>query len=216
MDCRLFALQADDWLDGQLDAAQQQRMQMHFENCACCSHGYREAADLRTALRALPAPAMRSGFAGRALARATGARFGHRSALGMALAASVVLALGVGVALFAMRPEAVQTVVLTVRQPESVRLVFNAARPLPGAILSLRLPETVELVGYGNRRELTWRTDLSEGANLLQLPLVLRGPAGGELVVRLSRGSSSRTFRLKIEVRGADAAGALPALRTSV
>jgi len=31
--------------------------------------------------------------------------------------------------------------------------MFNSAKPLKAATLSLALPENVELVGYGNRRE---------------------------------------------------------------
>jgi len=107
-------------------------------------------------------------------------------------------------------------VVLTVQQPESVRLMFNADRPLSGATLSLSLPENVEIVGYGERRELTWQADLGAGGNLLRLPLIAHGPAGGELVARLTLGASSRTFRLKIKVRNAAGAGELPTPVASV
>jgi len=217
MDCRNFALQVDDWLDGRLPDAQRQSMQLHVKNCHGCSRGYADARELRAQMRALAAPALRAEFAERALAHAAAASPGGRQAvLGMALAASVALGLGVAAILFALRPEPVHTVILTVQQPESVRLVFNADKPLPGATLSLSLPENVEIVGYGERRELTWQTDLGAGGNLLRLPLVAHGPAGGELVARVSLGASSRTFRLKIEVRGADGASALPALRASV
>jgi len=205
----------DDWLDGQLDAAARPSMQHHLNGCAGCRSGYRRAEELRAELRSLPAPEMRPGFAAQALARAAGARPRTerrvRLGLGMALATGVALALGVGMLLFAVRPEPVQTVVLSVRQPESVRLVFNAARALPGSTLTLRLPENVAIVGYGDRRELTWTTDLREGANLLRLPLVVNGPAAGDLVAQLSRGASTKTFRVKIKVRGADATGERPA-----
>ena len=222
MDCGLFSQQMDDWLDGRLPDAQRPSMQLHVKNCPDCSRGCADARELRAQMRALAAPALRPGFAERALAKAAAApsgavRIGRRAVVGMALAASLVLGLGVAVILFALRPEPVDTVVLTVSQPESVRLVFNAAKPLADATLSLTLPENVEIVGYGDRRELTWRTDLGEGGNLLQLPLIVRSPTGGgELVARLSHGSSSKTFRLKIEVRGADAASELPAVRASV
>ena len=220
MDCRLFALQVDDWLDGRLDAAERQSMQGHADGCSSCRRDYRRADELRAELRRLPAPALRPGFAEKALARAAAVpaaavRSGRRAVLGMALAASVVLGLGVAVILFAVRPEPVHTVILTAQQPGNVRLVFDAAKALPDATLSLTLPQDVGIVGYGDRRELTWTTDLREGGNLLRLPLVVRGAAGGELVARVSRGASSRTFRLKIEVRGADGSGALPALRVS-
>jgi len=79
-------------------------------------------------------------------------------------------------------------VALTIDRPETVRLMFNSAKPLKAATLSLALPENVELVGYGNRRELSWQTDLREGGNLMQLPLVVRrsdeGRSRGEAVAR--------------------------------
>jgi hypothetical protein len=217
MDCRSFALQVDDWLDGRLDDAHGRSMQSHVDGCSACRRGYGDAGALRTALRTLSAPALPTGYAERVLAMAAAAPpRGRQAVLGMALAASFVLGLGVAAILFALRPEPMQTLVLTARQPENVRLMFNAAKALPDATLSLTLPENVEIVGYGDRRELTWTTDLREGGNVLRLPLVVRGATGGELVARVSSGASSRTFRLKIEVRSADGSGALPAPRASV
>lgn len=215
MDCRLFALHLDDWMDGRLTAAERSAMQLHRDACPTCSLGYRQAEELRVELRVISAPALRSGFAERALERAVAAparsdRRGYRTGLGMALALGLALALGAGVTYFTPRSEPVPSVVLTAQQAENVQLVFSAARPFPGATLSLRLPVNVELVGYGGVRELTWRTDLLEGANLLRLPLIARGPAGGELAAQLSVGSTSKTFRLKIKIRGGDAAGASP------
>lgn len=212
MDCREFALRLDDWLDGRLTAAERQTVQWHAAGCPSCGRRYRDAEALKSALRMLPAPELRAGFIERALARAAVAprARGLRWVPGLALAASVSLFAVLGAILYAMRPDPIPTVVLTARQPGSVQLVFNAAKPLPGATLSIALPEQVEIVGYGMRRDLTWKTDLREGGNLLQLPLVVHGATGGELVARVSRGASSRTFRLKIKVRGADEAGGMP------
>ena len=117
-------------------------------------------------------------------------------------------ALGLALGLFlAMRPAPVQTVSLTLERPETVRLVFNSAKPLQAATLSLALPENIELVGYDGRRELAWQTDLNEGRNLLQLPLIARGAVKDELVARVSHSGSSKTFRLRIGVNNAGPAG---------
>jgi hypothetical protein len=94
-------------------------------------------------------------------------------------------------------------VALTLERPETVRLMFNSATPLKAVTVSLALPENVELVGYGDRRELSWQTDLREGGNLLQLPLIAHGTTKGELVAHLSHGESGKTFRLKIEIDNA-------------
>jgi len=119
----------------------------------------------------------------------------------MGLAASLVLGVALGVFL-ATQPEPVHAVALTIDRPETVRLMFNSAKPLKAATLSLALPENVELVGYSGRRELSWQTDLREGGNLMQLPLVVRGATKDDLVASLSHGGSSKMFRLKIEVAG--------------
>jgi len=163
------------------------------------------------AVRKLSPPALHPGFIDQALSRATrpaagAARPKWRPVLGMALAASLVLGVALGV-FFATRPDPVQAVALTIDRPETVRLMFNSAKPLKAATLSLAIPENVELVGYGNRRELSWQTDLREGGNLMQLPLIARGATKEELVASLSHGGSSKMFRLKIEVDNAGRSG---------
>ncbi len=191
MECSDFALRLDDLLDGRLDALQRKAVQKHLECCSDCRQRH-EHAD-------------------QALSRATRPAVGAahskwRPVLGMALAASVVLGVALGVFLATQR-EPVQTVALTIDRPETVRLMFNSAKPLKAATVSLALPENVELVGYGGRRELSWQTDLREGGNLMQLPLIVRGATKEELVASLSHGGSSKMFRLKIEVDNAGRSG---------
>src|SRR5258705_11628030 len=92
-----------------------------------------------------------------------------------------------------------QPVTALMYRPQTVRSMFNCVMLLKAATLSLALAENVELVGYGNRRELSWQTDLREGGNLMQLPLVVRGATKDDLVASLSHDGSSKTFRLRIE-----------------
>jgi hypothetical protein len=204
MDCRLFAQLLDDWLDGRLAGAAQP-MQAHAEGCAHCGPRYRDAVALQSGLRGMPAPAPRPGFAEQALARASAsARRARRWALpGLAVAASIALALGVAAILFALQPAPANMVALAPGEPETVRLVFTSAKPLPAATLHHSLPAQVEHVGFTGRRELVWQADLRAGANLLQLPLVVRGTAGGEIRARVSHGENSRTFRVRIDVKKA-------------
>ncbi len=211
MECRDFALQLDDLLDGRLHALGRNSVQEHLERCPGCRQLHEHAVEVLETVCKLAPPAMHPGFIDQTLSRATrpavdAARPKWRPVLGMALAASLVLGVALGVFL-ATRSEPVQAVALTVDRPETVRLMFNSAKPLKAATLSLALPRNVELVGYGNRRELSWETDLREGGNLMQLPLVVRGATNEELVASLSHGGSSKTFRLKIEVDNAGRSG---------
>ncbi len=210
MDCDEFALRLDDSLDGRLHALGRKSLQEHMERCADCRNRHAHAVAVLEAVRKLAPPAPHPGFIDQALLRATrpvaAPHSKWRPVLGMALAASLVLGVALGVFL-ATRSDPVQSVALTIDRPETVRLMFNSAKPLKAATLSLALPENVELVGYGGRRELSWQTDLREGGNLMQLPLVVRGATKDELVASLSHGGSSKTFRLKIEVDDAGRSG---------
>ncbi len=206
MECRDFALQLDDLLDGRLHALGRKSVQEHLERCPDCRQLHEHAAAVLETVRKLTPPAMHPGFIDQTLSRATrpavgGAHSKWRPVLGMALAASLVLGVALGVFL-ATRSEPVQAVALTIDRPETVRLMFNSAKPLKAATVSLALPENVELVGYRGRRELSWQTDLREGGNLMQLPLIVRGATKEELVASLSHGGSSKMFRLKIQVAG--------------
>ena len=214
MECSEFALRLDDLLDGRLHALGRKSIEEHLVCCQDCRRQYAHAWALLETVRKLTPPALHPDFTDQALARATraprptaGATHSKwRPALGMALAASLVLGVALGVFL-ATRPDPVQAVALTIDRPETVRLMFNSAKPLKAATVSLALPENVELVGYGGRRELSWQTDLREGGNLMQLPLIARGATKEELVASLSHGGSSKMFRLKIEVDNAGRSG---------
>src|SRR6266480_7339746 len=212
MECSDLARRLDDLLDGQLDALGRKSIEEHLARCPDCRQRHGHAVAVLEAVRKLSPPALHPGFIDQALWRATrpaagASRSKWRPVLGMALAASLVLGVALGVFL-ATRPDPVQAVVLTIDRPETVRLMFNSAKPLKAATLSLALPENVELVGYGGRRELSWQTDLREGGNLMQLALVAHGTVKGELVAGLSHGGRSKTFRLKIEIKRADKTGA--------
>jgi len=202
MECRDITLQLDDLLDGRLDALQRKSVQEHLGRCPDCLSLHEHAVAVRAALRELSPPAPPPHFVDQVLSRATrtvgSANPRWRPVLGMALAASLVLGVALGV-FFATQPS-VHAVSLTLDRPETVRLMFTSAKPLKAATLSLALPENVELVGYGGRRELSWETDLRKGGNLMQLPLIVRGATKDDLVANLSHGGSSKTFRLKIEV----------------
>src|SRR6266699_1241591 len=203
MECRDFALQLDDLLDGRLHALGRNSAQEHLERCPDCRQLHEHAVAVLETVRKLAPPAMHPGFIDQTLSRATRPAVGParpkwRPVLGMALAASLVLGVALGV-FFATQP-AVHAVSLTLDRPETVRLMFTSAKPLKAATVSLALPENVELVGYGGRRELSWETDLRKGGNLMQLPLIVRGATKDDLVANLSHGGSSKTFRLKIEV----------------
>lgn len=149
-------------------------------------------------------------FYEQALARATheGTRRQKRrwlmTGFGSAVAAGLVLWLVGG--LFLTTPTSptaspdIPGITMTLEEPRTVNLVFASSAALDSAMLTVMLPDGIELAGFPGQREITWQTSLVQGKNLLPLELVAVSSLGGEVLARLEHDNRERTFRLRIEV----------------
>lgn len=165
--------------------------------------------ELLELLRDLPAPEAPAGFYDRTLARAVyaGSRRQRRrwllTGFGAAVAATAALWFVAGT--FFASPEilpddSIPAVTMTLEQPRTVNFVFASATALESAMLTVSLPNGIELAGFPGQREITWETSLREGRNLLPLTLVAMTPAGGELLATLEHEDRGRTFRLRVTI----------------
>lgn len=136
--------------------------------------------------------------------RHTSPRFWLGTTLGGAIAASlfaVALTLGWIVLPDTNTSDAAEFVV-ALSEPRNLDIAIETDRPLLGANISIFLAGGVELDGYGDRRELTWTSDLDAGVNRISLPIIAVDAVGGQMVVRLSHPDSDQVFvvRLKTDV----------------
>ncbi|MFP3874240.1 MAG: zf-HC2 domain-containing protein [Thiohalophilus sp.] len=212
MQCTTFQRQLDDLLDGGLPAAEQAALQQHRQSCPVCRQQYERALALQAALRQLPVPAPSPGFASRVLARA------HRQAgsvprtapaswlKGAVAAGALITALFAGYLAGNLSGEADNheaiAITLAPQQTRTVQLAFHSKQALEDVRLTLQLPEQIEIDGYPGQRELSWRTDLAQGSNRLQLPLIVRDNnwQRGELIARLEHANGQREFRIQARV----------------
>lgn len=153
-------------------------------------------------LRELPVEPPSAGFAARVLGTRRAPWL--RPAFGFALAASLVagvgltLWLGEGPAPAESPSPGTQVVVLAAGSTGPVRLAFRSPRDLSGVTISLQLPEGVELAGHPGRQALSWQADFQAGANVLELPLVVRTGASGVLTATLDHGGSHKAFTVQV------------------
>jgi hypothetical protein len=128
-------------------------------------------------------------------------RFWLGTAFGGAVAASLVaVALGlgwIGMPAGSASDNAEFQVVLG--ESRNMALAIETDRPLQGATISIMLDGGIELEGYGERRELTWTSDLKAGVNRLSLPVVAVDGKGGRVVVRLSHPQSEQLFVVRLK-----------------
>ena len=120
---------------------------------------------------------------------------------GSAVAASVLaLALALGWIGSVANPElATPHFTVALSEPRNMEIAIETDRALAGANISILLAGAVELDGYGNRRELSWTTDLEAGINRLSLPILAVDAAGGQVIVRLDHPDSEQVFVVQLK-----------------
>jgi hypothetical protein len=192
------AIRASVDSDGPLDA----RTQAHLAICDDCSE---DLGDWRLdrALSLQPAEVPDEDFVDRAIAHAI-----HENSIArrrrMAFAASIgvmTVAFGLMFGQVNHRPSpvtAVAQVTLTAHQGKTVRVVIDSPEEQNAATVVIQLADNLELAGFPNERRIEWRTNLSEGKNLLALPLTLMDEAESHFDVALWYGKTKQDVRVAV------------------
>jgi hypothetical protein len=89
-------------------------------------------------------------------------------------------------------------VAIALEQSHEVNFVFASARPLEGAMLTIELPDGIELEGFPGQRAVSWETSLAAGKNHLPLTLIATRPVDGVVVARLEHRERSKIFELRV------------------
>jgi hypothetical protein len=167
---------------------------------------------LREGLRAMPVPEPRPGFEDRVLANATtrvgSPRNGARTVLARphgiwwAAAAGVLTAVLAWAILMWVKPGAIAepSVSLALNESREVSLVIDSERDLEGATIRLFVSGSVALVGYEGQQQIEWPASLTQGANLLSLPVIARTPGDGRVVAEIEHDGRTRRVSVAMHV----------------
>lgn len=209
MNCEQTSGSITALVSGALPAAQAAGCRRHIAGCPECAEALAGAEALAVVKVRGSEPAPPALFAeilaglDQARERRGGGRFWLGAAFGGAVAASLLaaaLTLGwIGTPAGTSSDVAEFQVVLG--EPRDMALAIETDRPLQGARISIILDGGVELEGYGERREITWTSDVKAGVNRLSLPVVAVDRDGGRVVVRLSHPQSEQLFVVRLKTR---------------
>jgi hypothetical protein len=210
MNCEHTQRHLDDFMDDSIGTEQHDAIANHVASCNSCQTIIEREQDLRGLLKDYPMSHAATGFYDQALARAT--HVGSRRQRNLWLATGFGSAIAAGLAIWVVSGFLLTTpqlpgadleipgVTMALEEPRTVNLVFASNTALESAMLTVSLPEGIELAGFPGQREISWETSLNEGRNLLPLKLIALTPTGGELLARLEHDDRNRTFRLQVDV----------------
>jgi hypothetical protein len=165
---------------------------------------------LRAGLSSMPVPEPREGFVDRVLANASGGKppavRGIRAAIRRpatwwAAGAGALAASAAWMALFINSGSVPEpSLVLALNESRDVPLVIDAERNLDGATIRLSVTGSIGLAGYGEQHEIEWTTSLTQGANLLSLPVFARAPGAGSVVAQIEHEGRTRQLSVTLHV----------------
>ncbi len=208
MKCSNVKQRLDDFIDGLLGAIEQEAIVQHLLDCKACSDELAISQHLLLELRSIPVPEPRKGYEDRVFdflhTRELPSRqhYPRWFATGFATAAIAFVALWLLFVPGSVQQDENQSIVTIQLAPQQVRkisLVFNSPIQIKQAILSLELPDNIELAGYANRRSLEWKTDLKAGTNRLTLPLIARGNSSGIIRASITHADKTRAFQIQVK-----------------
>jgi hypothetical protein len=227
LNCNSVRPRVDELLHGELSPGEIAACERHIGDCADCAAALADAEALQTALLSMPVPELRPGFAAEALAVARRQHIGPADAvpaetekvlelprrrrlrpdswwgaLGGALAAGILLAalwdLPSGTPVEKETPASPVEFRLALYEPRDITIAIDTEQALPGARLTVRVDGGIELVGFGDTRELSWEADLEEGTNTLSLPVLAHSLEQGRLTTLVEHGQRRQQIELAI------------------
>ena len=206
MDCKAV----NDYLDSGAPGAPAAELREHLAHCGACRKAWDVARTAADTLKSLPVPPVPAGFAERVLGNAytqaermDGRR---RRDWGLALAATFLLGLGVGLVLTwnagaradGYRTLADGTLVLTPGNRTVVRIALDANRAIGDVAFVIDLPAGMELDGHPGERQVAWNGELKQGRNVLGLPLIAAAGASGELTTELRHDARDSVIKVHV------------------
>lgn len=179
----------------------------HVDRCEDCRSALRGAealAELAARDTGTPPAGLFEAVVEKAVSRTARAPHDNRFWMGAgfgAIAASLLaLALFFGWTDSRAPTASVPEFVVSLEEARQMNLAFETDRVLDGATITILLSGSVEIDGYGPRRELSWTEDLEAGVNRLSLPVIANGLDGGQMVVRLEHPQSKQVFVVHLQV----------------
>jgi len=212
MECRQVHKMIDEMLSGTASHVQLQVVEQHIMGCEQCSEHLHTSRELSLNLQAMEIPEPSADFEARVISALDEVeikkpRHWFAAGFGSAIAASVMFWFVFFQAEQFQQPnpeqalQVIASVEMVTKEVKQVSLIFNAAKGLEMATISIELPEYVRLKGHPTRRVLSWKTSLKPGANRLNLSLIAERPMQGAVIARLTRGNQIRAFKIQLQAK---------------
>lgn len=213
MNCEQTQSQLDDYIDGLLSPLQEELVSSHCATCQSCAQSLKSRRMQKQVLRSLPVPATSDGFSNRVIKDALSAaeagqqpggqpRVRHSSFYKFATAAmlsAIVLWLG----FFSERQSTDNELYMVTVDNEvrTVKVAIDSTQSIDAVSMHVELSDNLELSGFGNKKQISWTTGLSEGVNVISLPIIGIAQGKGDITTRVRLNGKEKVMRIKTQYK---------------
>lgn len=212
MNCAEYRRQISDLVSRGEPIDDSRELVWHLRECELCRRFYEDSL-LSRALRQTPDAEPDSEFADRVIEKAlnyhrrerkkwvfTG--FSAAAALMVAVFAAYVISLN-GLHLNGQSSDE-EIVAMSAEEEKTINILIEAKQSRKAATFTIDLDGDIELTGMPGSRNIEWQTDLTQGKNLLELPVKAQKASGGQMKISYRYNGVEKEVRILVRPRDKD------------
>ena len=202
MECWTVNELLQDYIDEKLVSADAGSVFDHHKKCAACAEQYTDALAVIEILRAVRVPPSSPGFSTRVIEQATRSENTARVKLLPYVAGGIAAGL---IAFFLLVSSFFSPVIEDQSMPvvlmgggfQTIKVAIDSGQSIDSVELSIDISDNLALAGYGNQKSISWNSKLSQGVNVIALPVSALALGDGIITTRVRLDGKEKVFIIK-------------------
>jgi len=202
MECGEVNNLLQDLIDGKLISTDARSVFDHHKKCPSCAEQYTDALAVIEILRDVRVAPSSPGFSTRVIEHAT------RSANTVPVRLPSYVASGIAASLIAffvlvssffnpVVEDQSMPIVLMGSGVQTIKVAIDSGQSLDSVELNIDISDNLALAGYGSQKSISWNSKLSQGVNVIALPVSAIALGDGIITTRVRLNGEEKVFIIK-------------------
>ncbi len=202
MDCWTVNNLLQDYIDGKLISTDARSVSDHHKKCPSCAEQYTDALAVIEILRGVRVPPSSPGFSTRVIEHATRSTNTAPVRILPYVASGIAASL---IAFFILVSSFFNPVVEDQSMPivlmhgglQTIKVAIDSGQSLDSVELSIDISDNLAIAGYENQKSISWNSKLSQGVNVIALPVSAIALGDGIITTRVQLNGKEKVFIIK-------------------
>ena len=201
MECWTVNKLLQDSIDGKLISTDAKSVFDHHKKCPSCAEQYTDALAVIEILRGVRVPPSSPGFSTRVIAHATRSTntvpVRLLSYVASGIAASLIAFFMVSSFFNPVVEDQSMPIVLMGGGFQTIKVAIDSGQSIDSVELSIDISDNLAIAGYENQKSISWNSKLSQGVNVIALPVSAIALGDGIITTRVRLNGEEKVFIIK-------------------